>query len=232
MAERMAPWQHAFPNRHEVRDEVRQGCDGSYSRRAPAWWAVKTALQVESLRRDEEPGSYKTLGRLRRCIRISCIYISDFVSHCHITRPWSFQMPGHVVLGKPRTMLLQLQLQALRSAHVLEPSARLEACRKVARRAEKLNVMSAGPGCSSSVAMRRGRPCETPINKKRRPPNYKLPAAFLFGPMRRGRLLTSVTLQMPFFTGMKWIECFTFTPRKCLEPVPDRDFQDAEGLIE
>lgn len=67
--------------------------------------------------------------------------------------------------GKPRIMILQVHLRALRGVHVLEPSARLEACRKVARRAEKLNAISAGPGCSSAVAMRRGRVCEPPPAK-------------------------------------------------------------------
>ena len=78
-------------------------------------------------------------------------------------------MSSHVMWGKPRIMILQVHLRALRGVHVLEPSARLEACRKVARRAEKLNAISAGPGCSSAVAMRRGRVCEPPLPSLRSP---------------------------------------------------------------
>lgn len=57
-------------------------------------------------------------------------------------------------------MILQVHLRALRSVHALEPSARLEACRKVARRAEKLNAVTMEPGCLNAVALRSGLACE------------------------------------------------------------------------
>ena len=97
-------------------------------------------------------GSY--LKKTRISISNLKLFVNSEPKHLLVTSLLQYA-PSSRQAAKPRTLILQVHLEALGYVGALGPSVQLEACRKVARRAAKLDGCSVMPR-TDAVSIRRG----------------------------------------------------------------------------